>query len=402
MTLANRPPRRSADFSPKPFRPQADDKSTALTVPHTTDFSNENSFDNRSPLPNSNHLRTRNTLVATIVCLDITLDFASRMDNFPPLDQLEMFIRLISSLRYRLIDFPSWDTILQLRHNDKDVSLLDHPFLIDLHKAEMLAIRQARLGPNGTYDSHLHKQALQRYDSGIFTSSLLAKCLCLTLDKKGCQAIEDDSSIRHSAGTPYLLQDGLWVFIWIIRAIMPSELCYKSVVTNAERELKIAVPEAQRTTRHYRAFLDKVSCFAHHSQDLSSLFLKMFAAFTGCRDIEINNHIRAMRQLIRNDPNALNIRVAIATLKNLLTNMDEDQVENAMVLASTTPSNEAEQSNIMAMPAIAQMQTQINTIANSIRQGQLPNALYNPGPRQPSRTPGTTTGSRIRCSEFCT
>jgi hypothetical protein len=137
---------------------------------------------------------------------------------------------------------------------------------------------------------------------------------------------------------------------------MPSELCYKSVVTNAERKLKIAVPEAQRTTCHYCAFLDAVSCFDHHSQDMSSLFLKMFAAFTGCRDIEINNHIRAMRQMICSDPNALNIRVAIATLKNLLTNMDEDQVENTMVLASTAPSNKAEQSNIMAMPAIAQMQ----------------------------------------------
>jgi hypothetical protein len=123
---------------------------------------------------------------------------------------------------------------------------------------------------------------------------------------------------------------------------------------------------------------------------MSSLFLKMFAAFTGCRDIEINNHIRAMRQLIRNDPNALDIRVAIATLKNLLTTMDEDQVENAMVLACTTPSNEAEQSNIMAMPAIAQLQTQLNTLANSIRQGQPPHALYTPGPRQPSRPPSST------------
>jgi hypothetical protein len=62
-----------------------------------------------------------------------------------------------------------------------------------------------------------------------------------------------------------------------------------------------------------------------------------------------------------------------------------------MVLATTTTSNESEQSNIMAMPAIAQMQTQLNTIANSIRQVQLPNALYTPGPRQSSRPPSTST-----------
>jgi hypothetical protein len=378
MTLATRPPRRSANFSPEPFRPQ---DSTALPVPRTIDFSNKDTFNSRSPLPDSNHLRTRNALAATIARLDITLDFASCMDNFPPLDQLKMFMHLISSLCYRLIDFPSWDTILQLRHTGKDVSLLDHPFLIDLNKAEVLAVRQACLGPKGTYDSHLHKQALQRYDSGIFTSSLLVKCLCLTLDQKGCHAIEDDSSIWHSTNTPYHLQDGFWVFVWIVRAIMPSELCYKSVVTNAERKLKIAVPEAQRTTCHYRAFLDAVSCFSHHSQDMSSLFLKMFGAFMGCKDIEISNHIRAMQQLVCHNPKALNIRVAIATLKNLLTNMDEDQVKNAVVLASTTTSNEAEQSNIMAMPAIAQMQTQLNTIANSIWHVQLSNALYTPGPR---------------------
>jgi hypothetical protein len=83
MTSANRPPRWFDDFSPESFRPQADNDSTALTVPLTTDFSNKNSFDSCSPLPNSNHLRTRNTLAATIARLDITLDFASRMDNNP-------------------------------------------------------------------------------------------------------------------------------------------------------------------------------------------------------------------------------------------------------------------------------------------------------------------------------
>jgi hypothetical protein len=198
------------------------------------------------------------------------------------------------SLRYHLVKYPSQDAILQLRQGNKDViSLLDHPFLIDLNKAEVLAISRASLGPNGTFNSHLHKQALQCYDSGIFTSHLLAKCLCLTLDQKSCQAIENDSSIRHTSDTPYLLQDGLWVFVWIVWAIMPSELCYKSVVTNAECKLKITVPADQRTTHHYCAFLDKVSCFAHHSQDLGSHFLKMFAAFSGCQDIEITTYIWA-------------------------------------------------------------------------------------------------------------
>jgi hypothetical protein len=131
MTSANCPPRQSANFSPESFCPQADNKSTALTVPRTTDFSNKNSFDNRSPLPNSNHLCTRNTLAATIVRLDITLDFASQMDNFPPRD-VHTSDQLSSLQTYRL---SHWDTILQLRHNDKDVSLLDHPFLINLHKA---------------------------------------------------------------------------------------------------------------------------------------------------------------------------------------------------------------------------------------------------------------------------
>jgi hypothetical protein len=114
---------------------------TALPVPRTMDFSNKNSFESPSPLPDSNHFRTRNAMAATTACLDITLDFASRTDNFPPLDQLEMFMLLVSSLCYRLVKFPSWDAILQFRHNNKDVSLLGHPFLINLNKAEVLAVR---------------------------------------------------------------------------------------------------------------------------------------------------------------------------------------------------------------------------------------------------------------------
>jgi hypothetical protein len=116
----------------------------------------------------------------------------------------------------------------------------------------------------------------------------------------------------------------------------------------------------------------------------------MFAALLDCKDIEITTHIWAMRHAIRNNPNALNIRTSITTLKNLLTRMDKDQVENAMVLATTSTSPEAEQSNIMAMPAIAQMQTQLNKLANSIQQVQLLSALYTPGPRQPSRPHSTS------------
>jgi hypothetical protein len=300
MTPAARAHGGSTDLSTDQFRQHDDDESATPPAPRTMDFSNENSFDSRSPLPDSNHVRTRNAQAATTAPLDITLDiditldFVSRTDIFPPLDQLEMSMRLVGSLRYHLVEYPSWDAILQLRQSNKDVSLLDHPFLIDLNKAEVLAIHCAGLGPNGTFDSHLHKQALQRYETRIFTSHLLAKCLRLTLNLKGHQAIENDSSIRHTSYTPYLLQDGLWLFVWIVWAIMPSKLCYKSVVTNAEHKLKIAVPADQRTTHHYCAFLDKASCFAHHSQDMDSLFLKMFAAFSGCKDIEITNHIREM------------------------------------------------------------------------------------------------------------
>jgi hypothetical protein len=260
------------------LRPPNDDDSATLPAPCAMDFSNKNPFDSRLTLPNNNHLRTRSALAATTSPLDITLDFVSCMDNFPPLDQLEMFMHLVSALHYRIVEYPSWEAILQLRYGNQDVSLLDHPFLLDLNKAEVLAIRRASLGPNCTFDSNLHKQALQRYDSGLFASHLLAKCLHLTLNQKGCQAIQNNSSIRHTSNTPYLLQDDLWVFVWIVWAIMPSQLCYKSVVTSAKCKLKLSVPIDQRTVCHYRAFLDEVSCFSQHSQDLGSLFLKMFGS----------------------------------------------------------------------------------------------------------------------------
>jgi hypothetical protein len=76
------------------------------------DFSNMNPFDSCLTLPSSHHLRTRNALAATTSPLDIMLDFVSRMDNFPLLDQLEMFMRLVSALRNRIVEYPSWEAIL--------------------------------------------------------------------------------------------------------------------------------------------------------------------------------------------------------------------------------------------------------------------------------------------------
>jgi hypothetical protein len=130
-----------------------------------------------------------------------------------------------------------------------------------------------------------------------------------------------------------LMQDGLWVFIWIVTSIMPSRLMYNNSLKLAEDQLQLDVPAASRTTQDYRKFLHEVARVSHHISDHTTLLGKILAVFTPNKDQNIQSHLGAYRHLLRNGLDTVDINQVINTLSMLLTSVDEAVIEDQVALS---------------------------------------------------------------------
>jgi hypothetical protein len=345
--------------------------------------------DSPPPQADSANLRTRSALLKANPRIDVTLDFYDKAD-FVHIERLDMLLNLFTALRERCTENSAWEDILAVNRkagaSDDTVSVIDEPFTVGLDAAKRLAILRASIGPDRTFDKVRYKQALNRFDSEIFHSSLLAQCLMSSLNSAGKAAIQAANELLRHQLQFNLMQDSLWVFIWIVTSIMPSWLMYTKSLQLAEDKLQLNVPAASRTTQDYRKFLHDVARVSHHISDHTTLISKILAFFTPNKDTAIQHHLGAFRHLIRHSPDTVDIHHVIYIFMMLLTSVEEAVIEDQVALSSTRPSADANL-DIMAMPAIptiAALQQQIQSLQQAVQQANTA-ALYIPGSCPPAR-----------------
>jgi hypothetical protein len=302
------------------------------------------------------------------------------------IERLDMLLNLFTTLRERCTENSAWEDILAVNRkagaSNDTVSVIDEPFAIMLDIAKRLATLRASIGPDRTFDRARYKQALNRFNSEIFHSSLLAQCLTSSLNLAGKAAINE---LLRPKLYFNLMQDGLRVFIWIVTSIMPSWLMYTKSLQLAEDNLWLNVPAASRTTQDYRKFLHDVAHVSHHISDHTTLLSKILAVFTPNKDNAIQSHLGAYRHLLRNSPDTVDIHQVINTLSMLLASVEEAVIEDQVALSSIPPSADATL-DIMAMPAlptIAALQQQIQSLQQALQQASNA-ALYTHGSRPPT------------------